>query len=215
MSILDKPRNQTVIYGMRHGQTPLDISHRSDGFLDLDLTEEGQREIVETLSNYLKHSGVTCIYCAPLRRTEETARILSSGIVGNPEIEVTEGALPWNLGSLAGDPKQPNKKIVQDLLANPEKPAPDGEAYDDFTDRFDTWQDEMFSEAKSEGPLLEVLSGSDCRRLSERLFNDRSVLDIDEAGLFMMYPDVNGKWTADVICGHRDDDDMESNPEAS
>ncbi len=195
MNPLNAPTHKEFIYVMRHGRTALDELHRSDGWLDLPLSDEGRQNIVEVLSDYLKDIPFTCIYCAPLRRTEETAHILQSGISSHPEIELADEAMTWNLGSLAGDP--------------------DGESYDDFTDRFDTWQDEQFDEVSDEGPFLEILSGSNCRRLSERLFNDRSVLDIDESGLFVMYKDVNGKWTADVICGHRDGDDMESNPEAS
>lgn len=212
---LDQPTQKQFIYVMRHGRTALDELHRSDGWLDLPLSDEGRQNIVEVLSDYLKDIPFTCIYCAPLRRTEETAHILQSGISSHPEIELADEAMTWNLGSLAGDPKQPNKVIVRDLLANPEKAAPDGESYEDFCGRFDTWQDKQFDEVGDEGPFLEILSGSNCRRLSERLFNDRSVLDIDESGLFVMYRDANGKWTADVIVGHRDEEDMENNPDAS
>ena len=215
MNPLNAPTQKEFIWVMRHGRTALDDLHRSDGWLDLPLSDEGRQEIVEVLSEYLKHVPFTCIYCAPLRRTEETAHILQSGITTHPEIETADDAMTWNLGSLAGDPKAPNKVVVRDLLANPEKSAPDGESYEDFCERFDKWQDKQFDEVGTDGPFLEILSGSNCRRLSERLFNDRAVLDIDESGLFVLYRDVNGKWTADVITGHRNGDDLENNPYAS
>lgn len=213
-SVLNRESRERI-YVMRHGETALDSTHRSDGWLDLPLSDEGRQGVVETLSDYLKFVPITCIYCAPFKRTKETAEILKSGIVSDPHIEISPEAKTWNLGSLAGDPKQPNKAVVRDLIANPEKKAPDGESYDEFTGRFDKWLRKQERESKTEGPLLLVLSGSNCRRISECLMNDRAALDIDTGGLFVMYPDEKGKWTADLIAGHRDLDDLTDDPENS
>jgi broad specificity phosphatase PhoE len=214
---LTSPRDVTgapLLYIMRHGRTALDVAHRSDGWLDLPLSDDGRREIVKVLSDYLKHARITCIYVAPLKRSMETGHILQSGIASKPDIEIAPEAITWNLGSLAGNPKQPNKSIVKDLLENPDKSAPDGESYGKFKERFDGWMEKQKKDAQRKGPFLIVLSGSNCRRISEKLFNDRSALDIDESGLFVMYFEY-GKWTAEVVCGHRDKEDLERDPEAS
>ena len=207
-------KDKEKIYCMRHGQTALDDLHRSDGWLDLPLNDEGRQNIVVALSKFLKRIPITRIYVAPLRRTKETAEILKSGLTSDPKIEVESDIKTWNLGSLAGDKKSPNKKIVKDLIDHPSKKAPDGESYDEFMNRFDSFVKKLEGESKKEGPFLMVLSGSNCRRLSEMLFRDRAELDIDEAGVFVLFPE-DGKWTAKVIDKKRTAEEQLENPEAS
>src|SRR6266566_3914960 len=36
-----------VIYGMRHGQTSLDVAKRCDGWVDLDLSDEGEQGVLQ------------------------------------------------------------------------------------------------------------------------------------------------------------------------
>ena len=182
---------------------------------DLPLNDEGRQNIVVALSKFLKMVPITCIYTSPLRRTKETAEILKSGMISDPKIEVVPDIKTWNLGNLAGDNKTSNKTIVKDLLQHPSKQAPDGESYNEFMKRFDTFVEKLKKEAGKDGPFLMVLSGSSCRRLSEMVFRDRSELDIDEAGLFVLKPDENGEWSAKVIDKKRDAKEMEDNPEAS
>ena len=208
-------KDKQRIFCVRHGQTALDDLHRSDGWLDLPLNDEGRKNVVVTLAKYLKKVPITCIYTSPLNRTTETAEIMKSGITSDPKIEEVEDIKTWNLGSMAGDPKKPNKKVVKDLVANPSKKAPDGESYDEFTERFDAWMKKLEEESKDDGPFLVVLSGSNCRRLSEVLLGDRQDLDMDEAGLFVLQPDDDGKWVAKVMKGKRTPDEMRNNPEAS
>lgn len=203
------------LYVMRHGATALDKLHRSDGWLDLPLSDEGNQEIVETL-DYLKYMPITTIFAAPLRRTQETAHILQSGIATHPKIQAAPEAMTWDLGTMSGDPKQPNKSAVRYLLAHPDKSPPNGESYDGFTGRFDPWFEQQKKDAKTNGPILLILSGSNIRRISELVMNDRGALDLDEAGLFVMMPEPDSnQWTAEIICGHRDEQDRSNNPEES
>ena len=208
-------KDKQRIFCVRHGQTALDDLHRSDGWLDLPLNDEGRKNVVVTLAKYLKKVPITCIYTSPLKRTTETAEIMKSGITSDPKIEEVEDIKTWNLGSMAGDPKKPNKKVVKDLVSNPSKKAPDGESYDEFTERFDAWMKKLEGESKDDGPFLVVLSGSNCRRLSEVLLGERQDLDMDEAGLFVLQPDDDGKWVAKVMKGKRTPDEMRNNPEVS
>jgi broad specificity phosphatase PhoE len=182
---------------------------------DLPLNDEGRKNVVITLAKHLKEKPITAIYTPSLLRTTETANILKSGITSEPSVNKVQDIKTWNLGSMAGDPKTPNKKVVKELIANPNKTAPDGESYNEFTDRFDSWLHKKEKQAKKDGPFLMVLSGSNCRRISELLFGDREALDMDEAGVFEMYPKANGEWTAKVICGQRDENSRKNNPEVS
>lgn len=211
----EKTKDKQRIFCMRHGQTAMDALHRSDGWIDLPLTDEGRKNVVVTLAKYLKKVPITRIYTSPLKRTRETAEILKSGIVSDPKIIEAENAKTWNLGSMAGNPKKPNKKVVKNLIANPSEKAPDGESYDDFTGRFDTWLESLEKESKENGPFAAVFSGSNCRRIGEKLLGDREDLDIDESGLFVIKLDNYGNWTAEVVKGKRTPEEMKDNPEAS
>lgn len=207
--------SKAMIYCMRHGQTALDDLHRSDGWLDLPLNDEGRKNVVIALDEHLKDVPIKRIYCSPLRRVKETAEIVRSGIPSEPPVTAEADLKTWNLGRLAGTRKKPNKKVVKDLLEHRHKSAPEGESYDEFTDRFDEAFKKIQDKAKTEGPFLVILSGSNCRRLSEKFFDDRNVLDIDESGIFVVYQKANGAWTAKEIVGQRSEEDRKENPEAS
>jgi len=196
--------SKEMIYVCRHGATALDDLKRSDGWLDLPLSSEGNQGVVETL-DYLKHVPITCIYAAPLMRTQETAHILQTGIATHPEIETVDEALTWDLGTMSGDPKDPNKDKVRDLLQHPDTVPDGGESYDDFLARFDPWFEKMKEDSETEGPLLLILSGSNIRRISEQVMHDRAALNVSESGLFVLYPEPSGQWTAQVNVGDSDD----------
>ena len=118
--------------------------------------------------------------------------------------------MTWDLGTMAGDPKDPNKDKVRDLLQHPDSAPVDGESYNDFTERFDPWFEKQKADSKTEGPLLLILSGSNIRRISEQIMHDRAALNVGEAGLFVLYPEPGGQWTAQVITGDSDDQDEDS-----
>jgi broad specificity phosphatase PhoE len=212
--IKDKNTKQKIVC-IRHGDTAMDDLHRSDGLIDLPLNDTGRQKVVVALSTHLKEIPFTTLFSSPLKRTEETAHIITSGLYPKPKVKTLPNLKTWNLGNLAGDKKAPNKSIVVDLVNNPTRKAPDGESYEEFTERFDKCIKTLEKESKHSGPFLVVLSGSNCRRISELLFKDRSRLDIDEAGLFCMHPGKEGEWTADLIEGGRSPEDIAANPEAS
>lgn len=198
-----------LIWCLRHGNTVMDISSRSDGMIDLPLSEVGQQNVVRVLDEFLKPIPIACIYHSDLIRTKQTAHIIASGLPSNPDVEVATQARPWDLGSLSGSQKKSNRPIVQSLLENTDQSAPGGESYDAFTKRFDPWVKKMQKDSE-QGQLLLILSGSNCRRISELLFKDREILNVDETGLFLMFPANDGTWSAMVIDGHKADDGDDS-----
>ena len=211
---LQEHKGKERIFCMRHGQTALDDLHRSDGWIDLPLSDEGRQNVVVALADYFKKVPITCIYTSDLRRTKETAEIIKSGLSTDPKIEVTNKIKTWNLGDYAGQKKKPNKPLVKELLANPSKQAPNGESYDELKTRFDGFMHKMEKEVAKDGPILLILSGSDCRRAGELYLGDRTKLDIDEAGIFVIFKDGD-KWTAECVDKHRDENDIKDNPEVS
>lgn len=205
----EPPQSAQVILGMRHGQTALDISHRCDSWLDLPLSDEGREDVVQTLSDHLKDFGIKQIFSPSLSRLQESGHIISTGLPTAPPVTVDEGMRTWNLGTIGGDKKDKERKaMVKDLLDNPDKPAPGGgETYGEFTDRFDTFLDGQMKAIRSgemQGPVLDILSGSNCRRIGERFMDGRDAADLDEGGLLMMVPDGD-TWTVTIICGFDDE----------
>ena|SRR6185437_3977376 len=198
------PKN--LVWCMRHGDTILDVSGRADGMLDLPLAEKGQSEVVRVLDSFLKPIPIACIYHSDLIRTRQTAHIIASGMPSDPDVEMATQARPWNLGALSGSQKKSNRPIVKSLLADTSKAAPGGESYDSFCARFDPWLQKMQKDSR-DGQLLLILSGSNCRRISELFFKDREILNVSEAGLFLMFPANDGQWSAMVIDGHKTDDE--------
>lgn len=195
------------IYVIRHGSTALDDTNRSDGRLDLPLSDEGRAQVVAAL-DHLRRIPITCIYAAPQKRTKETAEILQSGIFSEPEIELAKETITWNPGD-AGERKDRNKEMIRYLLAHPKVKPANGESYATFCNRFDKWLDKMKGESASEGPLLLVESGSCNRRISERIFNDRKILNVTEAGLYLLFKDGDD-WTASIIDNDGDTDEHDS-----
>lgn len=208
---------EAPLYIMRHGKTALDPVKKSDGWIDLPLSDEGQQSTVQTMVDHLRSIPVKKIYAAPFKRTKETAEILKSGILSNPGIKITDQAKTWDLGKLAGDSKKESKSTVKSFLKNPTKAVPGGESYSQFTKRFDPMFEKIQNEADAEPdkPIVLILSGSNCRRVSELLFGDRKTLDIDESGLIALHKDETDNWTAEVIGGKRSDEDIKNNPEPS
>jgi len=197
------------IYIMRHGRTALDMEHRSDGWLDMPLSDQGQRELIDS-QQQLKAAPIKTIYTPDLKRTRETAELMKSGILSNPKIVVNDDAKTWNLGILSGTRKRYGRPKVQALIANPATKPQGGESYKDFTSRFNPWFDKIAAEVVKTGKsILIVCSGSNLRLLGGRLLGDEDAVDLDEGGLACLRQ-VNGIWSGDVIDGGQGDGDYTS-----
>lgn len=66
----------TRLYLIRHGATRLTAEDRFAGEVGVDLSEEGRWQ-AELLGQRLRRESLTAIYCSPLSRTVETARIIA------------------------------------------------------------------------------------------------------------------------------------------
>lgn len=198
-----------AIYIMRHGRTALDTEHRSDGWLDMPLSDQGQRELIDS-QQYLKSTQISKIYTPDLKRTRETADLLKSGLQSDPKIVVDDDAKTWNLGTLAGTPKKEGRPKVQALISNQTANPYGGESYKDFIGRFVPWFDKRAAEVQKSGKsILIVCSGSNLRCLGGRLLGDEDAVDLDEGGLACLQQ-YNGIWSGVVIDGGEGDGDYVS-----
>ncbi len=69
----------TRLYLIRHGATTLSAEDRFSGGTDVDLSEEGRWQAA-CLAKRLSDDHIAAVYCSPMRRTVETAAIISQPI---------------------------------------------------------------------------------------------------------------------------------------
>lgn len=127
------------LYIVRHGETKLnndtDTSQdRIRGWADVPLTDQGRKE-AKVAASKLKQYNIETIFCSDLSRAKETAEIIGK-ILGIKPIS-TKKLRPWNLGELTGTTtKDALPKIADYVRKKANKKVPDGESFDDFSDRF-------------------------------------------------------------------------------
>ncbi len=187
------------IYVMRHGHTVLDVSKRSDGFLDFPLSDEGLLSVVDA-QQYLKAVPLTKIITADLKRTKQTAELIESGTVSNPKVVTASEARTWNLGVIAGTKKRYGRPEVQRLIDNPAEAPAGGESFNEFCARFCPW---FKKQTAGDGDVLFVGSGSNLRLLGQEYVGDMDALDLDEGGLACLH-NLDGSWYCEVIMGADD-----------
>lgn len=191
------------IFIMRHGKTPMDVLKRSDGWLDLPLSDEGRMGIVPA-QQYMKLEKVRTIFAPPLRRTEETAHIMQSGILTGPDVKTAKHAITWDLGILAGTPKRYSKPKVQRLMQNPSQIPKGGESYGAFRKRYLDWfKGTVLPCAEKEGVCLVLCSGSNLRLIGSEILGNEFDVNLDEGGLAKLTYN-NGKWGFQDIMGDKD-----------
>jgi probable phosphoglycerate mutase len=74
----------TRVYLVRHGATRLTAEDRFSGDIGVDLSDDGRSQAAR-LGARLQSEGITAIYCSPLSRTVETARIVGDAIGLRPQ----------------------------------------------------------------------------------------------------------------------------------
>jgi probable phosphoglycerate mutase len=203
-SLLDAPKasERGSVYLMRHGSTALDVEHRSDGWLDLPLSDKGRLGTIDA-QQHLKTVPLKGIYTADLKRTVETADIVKSGTQSDPKVYLDDELKTWNLGVLAGVKKEIGRPLVEQLVATPDVAPDGGESLNEFKERFLPCFEKLAAKATMAAPCLFVLSGSNLRTLGQEWLDDSEKLDLDEGGLAVCRYTA-GQWNVDVLFGHED-----------
>lgn len=121
------------VYIVRHGQTKLNEGNKIRGWIDVPLDGDGKlaaHKLGDQLRDKLHH-----LFASDLQRASGTARIISQ-ITGAPLIGILHCLRPWNMGRLNGADSARVGPILRQLIANPDAPAPDGETFNNFKQRF-------------------------------------------------------------------------------
>lgn len=197
------------VYLIRHGRTALDTENRSDGWLDMALSDEGQRELIDS-QQALKTVPIAKIYTPDLKRTRETAELMQSGLLTKPPIVIDDRSKTWNLGVLAGTKKRYGRPEVKKLIADGEAKPLGGESFNSFCERFLPWLEKLGKEVVKTGkPVLVICSGSNLRLLGTYLLGDQRAVDLAEGGLAVVHCS-GGSWSGEVLLGREDDSENES-----
>ena len=128
---------------VRHGKTVLnsqDNSERLRGWMDVPLDEQGLREAAETAQRLAQYP-VAHIYSSDLYRARQTADAVVKATLA--PILHTSDLRPWNLGTLAGQRVKDILPILQQLELDPSLPAPEGESFLQFCDRYSRKLEEL------------------------------------------------------------------------
>jgi 2,3-bisphosphoglycerate-dependent phosphoglycerate mutase len=121
---------------VRHGKTvlnSLDSAERLRGWMDIPLDEQGLQEAEETAQR-LSQYRVEHIYSSDLYRAQQTAGAVAKAT--RAPIVPTFDLRPWNVGTLAGQRVKDILPILRQLELDPSLPAPEGESFLQFCDRY-------------------------------------------------------------------------------
>jgi broad specificity phosphatase PhoE len=121
---------------VRHGKTVLnsqDNEERLRGWLDIPLDEQGLREADETAQRIAQYP-IAKIYSSDLHRARQTAEAVVKATLA--PIVHTANLRPWNVGTLAGQRVKDILPILKKLELDPTLPAPGGESFLQFCERY-------------------------------------------------------------------------------
>jgi broad specificity phosphatase PhoE len=187
---------------VRHGKTvlnSLDDSEKLRGWLDVPLSDDGLQEAEETARQVARYP-VAAIYCSDLLRAQQTAAAIARAT--RLTVTLTGDLRPWNVGSLAG---QQVSKILDDLRQlelDPNRPAPDGESFVQFYDRYSLKLKELLNIAdRSSGCIVAVTHVRNLLAAPTILHGgDKTKIPVRggaKTGAFMWVRKSGGKWHAE------------------
>jgi len=122
---------------VRHGTTPYNATDRMQGQIDIPLADQGRREI-EVLAERLRNVDYDLIIHSPLKRAEETARIIAGdreGVRWQVYPEFTEIDLGQWEGRIYTEMVASESEYYQRWLSDEDCPVPGGESFSQVADR--------------------------------------------------------------------------------
>lgn len=125
---------------VRHADTPLNSGDRIRGWWDIPLDQKGLRESSEVgqdLADHEQREGpIQILFSSDLTRALQTAHKIVQQLQHKPPIRQESGLRPWNVGQYTGQPIAKVKGELVDLVKQKTDPAPGGESYAQFLQRF-------------------------------------------------------------------------------
>jgi probable phosphoglycerate mutase len=144
----------SVIYHVEHGDTLLDKQNKVQGLMPQGLTDSGRMQMRRAVAN-LKGKGIKCVYCSPLPRSKQSAEIIAKAL--GADLEVRQGLLPVDIGSLAGKKTSDARPYLQFFGKRPTLPFPNGETVAKWYQRAQAYYKRQFAEKM---PVVAVVGHS-------------------------------------------------------
>ena len=150
--------NDALFLLVRHGVTICNETDCYRGQSDdasTALTKKGVKQ-AKVAGRFISRLPVKIgiIYCSDLERTKHSAALIAS-ILGIQHIHTDPRLLPLDVGDFTGESKEDNS--IDEYLANPEEPFPNGESVDTFRKRQEDFADDLMVWIKNhptEKPLV-------------------------------------------------------------
>jgi len=141
---------------MRHGQTQWNREERFRGRADLALDETGRRQ-AEVAALRLKEEHAVAVYCSPIRRALQTAKIVGEKL--NLPVQPLEGLIDLHFGSFEGLSGEEATKQYPELyrlwLQRPhEVRFPGGEGLEDVRQRVVPAVEQLAAKHKDQTVIL-------------------------------------------------------------
>lgn len=127
------------LYVQRHAATAHNSENPSEerirGWGDIGLSAEGKQQAIQA-AGALKEKPPSVIFTSDLPRAKETADLMAQELGGVPVVPARE-LRTWNVGAITGQPVSEAKPQLDALQHTQRtKPAPKGESYQAFYDRW-------------------------------------------------------------------------------
>jgi len=134
-------------------------TERIRGWQDIPLDPNGMDKVRGLGKDVAEHQPVTIFSSDLTRAVQTTEAILFEMGTNVPTVKRME-LRPWNVGKLTGMPVKDIKDELLRLLKAKTEPAPGGEAYDDFAQRFVTFFVDITTYARKLGKPVAVVTHS-------------------------------------------------------
>jgi broad specificity phosphatase PhoE len=184
---------------IRHGHTSLNLAgehERLRGWLDVPLDEQGLREAEQTAARVARH-GITAIYSSDLTRAIQTS-VSVSRATGAPLIPAGD-LRPWNLGTFAGQLVIELVPFLDLLKSRPELPAPGGESWNQFYERYAKRLLALMALAANSGQTIAAVTHVRNFLAAPTVIHggDRNKIEVrggPKTGSAFVIERINGKW---------------------
>ena len=184
--------SEPILLILRHGETGLNKEKKFRSLRNVPLNDIGLQQ-AQDAAEFLKEYPIKKIVCSPLDRAFHTALFVEEAC-GAP---VTKDAalLPWDLGNLAGKPREENKDVLQHHVDNSEEPLPGGESLDEFRKKQFAVFDKYIGEASADNLILLVAHTSTLTTLNQWIDDNYSGQpesdddDVEPGGVCALYSD--------------------------
>ena len=186
------------IYLIRHGQTTGDVEGRYGGSYDDELSDQGVIQ-ANKLADKLNNSNIEILFCSPLIRAQQTAKILKSKL--NCEIKTIQDLQERNKnGILTGMTKKEAELKYPDLaqkVKDYRNQITGAESQEDFIKRIKKAFLEVINNTDY-STIAIVTHGGPIWAVFRDIMNNEGVIDIGDCG-YMVLNKENQKLTIEKM----------------